>query len=60
MPTPLIWRFMKVLAFDLFGQSVNRTALRISNHVSVLLKRGFRITMTQLLVHNSEWSTFFE
>jgi hypothetical protein len=48
------------LAFDLFGQRVDRTALRISNHVSVLLKRGLRIAMPQLPLYNSERSAFFK
>ena len=44
--------FPVVIPFLVFDNV--QTALRISNHVSVLLKRGLRITMTQLLLHNSE------
>src|SRR6266700_7183547 len=42
------------------GRRVECTAPRISNHVAVLLERDLSMTMAQLLLHNSEWSTFFK
>jgi hypothetical protein len=48
------------LAFDFFGQSIDRTASRITHDVPVLLQRGLRISMTQLPLHNSQWRPFFQ
>lgn len=48
------------MASYFFCQCVDSATLRISNHVPIFMKRGFRVVVTQLPPHQGEWSTFFQ